>query len=101
MERTQSVAPPDTKNLSVGICLIAAGALVASFATLSLAAPLKLALLAVGILLCIIGIVKLRSYCVQERAFRKYVPEWDKGRGMFDRFALELNRWHEGGSRKQ
>lgn len=98
MERTQSVAPPDTKNLSVGICLIAAGALVASFATLSLAAPLKLALLAVGILLCIIGIVKLRSYCVQERAFRKYVPEWDKGRGMFDRFALELNRWHEGGS---
>ena len=98
MERTQSVAPPDTKNLSVGICLIAAGAFAASFATLSIAAPLRLALLAVGILLCIIGIVKLRSYIVQEHAFRKYVPEWDKGRGMFDRFALELNRWHEGSS---
>lgn len=98
MERTQSVAPPDTKKLSGGICLIAVGAFAASFATLSIAAPLRLALLAVGILLCIIGIVKLRSYIVQEHAFRKYVPEWDKGRGMFDRFALELNGWHEGGS---
>ena len=98
MERTQSVAPPDTKKLSGGICLIAVGAFVASFATLSIADPLRLALLAVGILLCILGIVKLRSYIVQEHTFRKYVPEWDKGRGMFDRFAIELNGWHEGGS---
>lgn len=98
MERTQSVALPDTKKLSGGICLIAVGAFAASFATLSIADPLRLALLAVGILLCILGIVKLRSYIVQEHAFRKYVPEWDKGRGMFDRFAIELNGWHEGGS---
>lgn len=98
MHRTQSVAPPSTKCLGGGICLIAAGALAASFATLSLATPFRLALLAAGALLCMIGIVKLGSYCAQERAFRNYVPEWDKGRGMFDRFATELNGWHEDGS---
>lgn len=98
MLRTQDVAPPSTKCLFGGICLIAAGALAASFVTLSLATPLKLASLAAGALLCMIGIVKLRSYCVQERAFHKYVPEWDKDRGMFDRFAMELNGWHEDGS---
>ena len=37
------------------------------------------------------------KYWKDNKAFEEFVPEWDKGRGMYDRFAKELNLWYEKG----
>ena len=53
---------------------------------------------AAGILFCIIGLIHILIYLSQIYKFNKYTPKWDKGRGFFDRFALEMNRMDETGA---
>lgn len=50
-----------------------------------------------GILFCILGVIHIFIYFSQLRSFHKYIPKWDKGRGYFDRFAIEMNRMDDTG----
>lgn len=62
---------------------------------MEIASVLKLGLLAVGVVLCAVGVKWIVKYWKDNKAFEEFVPEWDKGRGMYDRFAKELNLWYE------
>lgn len=55
-------------------------------------------LLAAGIILGIFGCFRLLKFHKGAKAFRDYEPAWDKGRGMYDRFAKEYNQWNEDGT---
>ena len=95
-QKRDSASEADGEILFKGAAFIAAGVLAASFVTMELASVLKIVLLAVGVLLCVIGVTWLAKYRKEVKAFEEFVPEWDKGRGMYDRFAKELNLWYEG-----
>ena len=64
---------------------------------MEISSVLKLGLLAVGVVLCAVGVKWIVKYWKDNKAFEEFVPEWDKGRGMYDRFAKELNLWYEKG----
>lgn len=96
-QKRDSASEADGEILFKGAAFIAAGVLAASFVTMELASVLKIVLLAVGVLLCVIGVTWLAKYRKAVKAFEEFVPEWDKGRGMYDRFAKELNLWYERG----
>ena len=53
---------------------------------------------AAGLLFCLIGVIHILVYLSQIYKFNKYTPKWDKGRGFFDRFALEMNQMDETGA---
>lgn len=63
--------------------------------TMEIASVVKLGLLAAGVVLCAVGVKWIVKYWKDNKAFEEFVPEWDKGRGMYDRFAKELNLWYE------
>lgn len=65
--------------------------------TMEIASVVKLGLLAAGVVLCAVGVKWILKYRKDNKAFEDFVPEWDKGRGMYDRFAKELNLWYEKG----
>ena len=52
---------------------------------------------AAGLLFCLIGVIHILVYLSQIYKFNKYTPKWDKGRGFFDRFALEMNQMDDTG----
>ena len=53
---------------------------------------------AAGLLFCLIGVIHILVYLSQIYKFNKYTPKWDKGRGFFDRFALEMNQMDKTGA---
>lgn len=97
IQKRDSASEADGGELFKGAAFIAAGVLAASFMTMEISSVLKLGLLAVGVVLCAVGVKWIVKYWKDNKAFEEFVPEWDKGRGMYDRFAKELNLWYEKG----
>lgn len=95
--RKEPVKNADLENLVKGVALLAAGILAASCITTELSFPVRGFLFCAGTALCVIGVPFLMKYYKEAEAFRKYVPQWDKGRGIYDRMAKELNIWYEEG----
>ena len=96
-QKRDSASEADGGELFKGAAFIAAGVLAASFMTMEIASVVKLGLLAAGVVLCAVGVKWIVKYWKDNKAFEEFVPEWDKGRGMYDRFAKELNLWYEKG----
>jgi len=96
-QKRDSASEADGGELFKGAAFIAAGVLAASFMTMEIASVVKLGLLAAGVVLCAVGVKWILKYRKDNKAFEDFVPEWDKGRGMYDRFAKELNLWYEKG----
>ena len=95
-KRTFEVAEPDRKYLAQGIFFIALGTILISCITVTeLDLMPRYLLLAAGIILGIFGCFRLLKFHKDAKAFRDYEPAWDKGRGMYDRFAKEYNQWNE------
>ena len=98
-KRTFEVAEPDRKYLAQGIFFIALGTILISCITVTeLNLMPRYLLLAAGIILGIFGCFRLLKFHKDAKAFRDYEPAWDKGRGMYDRFAKEYNQWNEDGT---
>lgn len=98
-KRTFEVAEPDRKYLAQGIFFIALGTILISCITITeLDLMPRYLLLAAGIILGIFGCFRLLKFRKDAKAFRDYEPAWDKGRGMYDRFAREYNQWNEDGT---
>ena len=97
IQKRDSASEADGGELFKGAAFIAAGVLAASFMTMEIASVVKLGLLAAGVVLCAVGVKWIVKYWKDNKAFEEFVPEWDKGRGMYDRFAKELNLWYERG----
>lgn len=95
--RKEPVKNADLENLVKGVALLAAGILAASCVATELSFPVRGFLFCAGTALCVIGVPFLMKYYKEAEAFRKYVPQWDKGRGIYDRMAKELNAWYEEG----
>ena len=95
--RKEPVKNADLENLVKGVALLAAGILAASCVATELSFPVRGFLFCAGTALCVIGVPFLMKYYKEAEAFRKYVPQWDKGRGIYDRMAKELNTWYEEG----
>lgn len=92
--RTHNITPPDIRTLMQGIGFLAVGTIFASIFVCEVSILFRFISLMIGIVLCAIGIVLLRKYTNASKAFREYIPSWDKGRGIFDIFAAELNDWY-------
>ena len=92
IQKRDSASEADGGELFKGAAFIAAGVLAASFMTMEIASVLKLGLLAVGVVLCAVGVKWIVKYWKDNKAFEEFVPEWDKGRGMYDRFEKDLHR---------
>ena len=98
-KRTFEVAEPDRKYLAQGIFFIALGTILISCITVTeLNLTPRYLLLTAGIILGIFGCFRLLQFHKDATAFRDYEPAWDKGRGMYDRFAKEYNQWNEDGT---
>lgn len=97
MQKRESAKEADGEQLFKGAAQIAAGVLAASFVTIDISGAVKMVLLVVGVVLVFMGIKEIAKYRKVEKEFDDFVPEWDKGRGMYDRFAKELNLWYEKG----
>lgn len=95
--RKEYVKQADINYLVKGVALLAAGILAASCITTELSFPVRGFLFCVGAALCVIGVPFLLKFYKEVKAFKEYVPQWDKGRGIFDRMAKELNAWYEEG----
>lgn len=97
MERKDAVNEADITGFIKGIALCAVGALAASFVTLNIVFEVKGVLLLLGGILGICGFFKIAKYLRQRRAFKDYTPAWDASRGIYERFAKELNEYRENG----
>ena len=95
--RKEEVRQTDATNLVKGVALLMAGSLSASCMTTDWSLLIRQILAGAGVVLCILGIPFLKRFYKEVKDFREYVPAWDKGRGIFDRMALQLNHWYEGG----
>lgn len=86
---------PGGINLFRGLAFIAVGIIGIS----SIATPVpmmwKLIFGASGLIFGGIGGMWMKKYVSAYRAFRQFVPVWDRKRGMYDQFAEELNTWYE------
>lgn len=51
----------------------------------------------IGIVCAAFGIRFVLQYIKEDKAFKAFVPMWDDGRGIYDKFAIELNSWQQGG----
>lgn len=94
--RKDSGIEPNGELLAICLVLLALSGLAFSLPTLDLAVPyLRTICLAVGAALGIGALYHLIKYGMQLKAFHDFHPYWDKGRGMYDRFAAELNNWYK------
>ena len=93
--RKEKVRQADTTNLVKGVALLMTGSLLASCITTDWSLLVRQILAGAGVAFCILGIPFLKRFCREVKDFREYVPEWDRGRGIFDQMALQLNRWYE------
>lgn len=88
---------PGGINLFRGLAFIAVGIIGIS----SIATPVpmmwKLIFGASGLIFGGIGGMWMKKYVSAYRAFRQFVPVWDRKRGMYDQFAEELNTWYQDG----
>ena len=94
-KRIQPVQMANGTDLTQGICLIAAGVLVASIATCKIPQVFQILSLIGGILFLFPGIHRLIRFIKQNKAFHDFIPEWDSKRSIYDAFAKELNAWYE------
>ena len=95
--RKEYVKQADMNYLVKGVALLAGGILAASCMTTELPFPVRGFLLCAGTAMCVIGVPFLVKFYKEVKAFKEYVPQWDKGRGIFDQMAGELNAWYEEG----
>lgn len=96
-KRNQEVPQSDINYLISAVIFFAIGTVLMSVFTLDITSTIKLIALIAGFIFCIIGAGKLITYIKQVQAFRNYKSEWDKSRGVYDRFAIELNQWYDKG----
>lgn len=61
----------------------------------------KMVFVIIGILCCIFGLISIFQYTKAYKAFKRFIPKWDAGRGMYDKFAEELNAWYQTGQKPE
>lgn len=94
-QKRKTVNEPEGIELMKGLAWTAAGLIGISFLTTSASFVWKTILTLVGIVFCIVGGRLIHRYVLAYKAFKAFVPSWDPARGMYDRFAQELNAWHQ------
>lgn len=90
-----TISEPKAANLFKGLAWIAAGLIGISFIATSVTSMWKIILCFLGILFLGIGGKLFVKYVLEYKAFQQYVPAWDSNRGMYDKFAQELNAWQK------
>ena len=94
-EKRNTVSEPNGADLFKGSAWIALGILAISVLTVDVFEVIKLACMAIGAVFIVKGIKQLADYRKDAKAFKNFVPEWDKKHSIYDRFAKELNDWYE------
>ena len=94
-KKRMTVSEPKGMELMKGLAWTAVGVIGISFLTTSVSLVWKTIPALVGIIFCIVGGRQIYGYVLAYKAFKAFVPSWDAGRGMYDRFAQELNAWHQ------
>ncbi len=93
----ESVIEPNGMDLFKGLAWMAAGIVGISFIATSASMLWKMIFVALGIIFFCIGGKWIGKYVSAYRVFKQFVPTWDSERGMYDRFARELNAWQQDG----
>lgn len=94
-KKRKTVSEPKGMELMKGLVWTAVGVIGISFLTTSVSIAWRTIPALVGIIFCIVGGRQIHGYVLAYKAYKAFVPTWDAGRGMYDRFAQELNAWHE------
>lgn len=92
--RKHPVSEPQLNIFMQGVGFLAVGIAIGSIFLCEVSIPVRFVSLAIGCILCTVGIPRIIKYRNDSKAFKEYTPQWDKSRGMFDRFAQELNNWY-------
>lgn len=94
-EKRNTASEPNGADLFKGSVLIALGILAISVVTVDIFDMIKLICMAIGAIFIVKGIKRLADYRKDAKAFKNFVPEWDKKQSIYDSFARELNDWYE------
>ena len=55
----------------------------------------RLIFMTLGVIFAVFGIRLISRYLAEYKTYKNFDPKWDERLGMFDKFAMELNAWHE------
>lgn len=94
-KKRKTVNEPGGEDLFQGLIWEAVGLTGISFLTTAASLMWKIIFTVAGIFCCIRGGQLLYKYVSEYKAFKNYVPTWDPDRGIYDKFAQELNAWHQ------
>lgn len=92
--RSNGIQPPKASELLQSAVIFAFGSTFASVCVCNVPALARLLCLIIGGIICAVAIGLFLRYCAKQKAFQSYTPNWDTKRGIFDRFAFELNNWY-------
>lgn len=97
MKGRKVVAEPDGAVLFKGAVLMAVGITAVSTVLTEFDPAPKMIFVIVGLVCAVFGVRFVLQYIKDYKAFKAFVPVWDTGRGIYDKFAIELNNWQQGG----
>lgn len=97
MKGRKVVAEPDGIVLFKGAVLMAVGITAVSTVLTEFDPAPKMIFVIVGLVCAVFGVRFVLQYIKDYKAFKAFVPVWDTGRGIYDKFAIELNNWQQGG----
>ena len=97
MKGRKVVAEPDGAVLFKGAVLMAVGITAVSTVLTEFDPVPKMIFVIVGLVCAVFGVRFVLQYIKDYKAFKAFVPVWDTGRGIYDKFAIELNNWQQGG----
>ncbi len=97
MKGRKVVAEPDGAVLFKGAVLMAVGITAVSTVLTEFDPAPKMIFVIVGLVCAVFGVRSVLQYIKDYKAFKAFVPVWDTGRGIYDKFAIELNNWQQGG----
>lgn len=97
--RRKTIEAPETVTLAKGGFLLAVGITAVSAVVTDIDPLPKMLFAAIGVVCGIIGALMVGKYTKGYKAFKEFIPRWDAGRGIYDRFAEEFNAWQREGKK--
>ena len=90
-----TVPTPEAIKLFKGPAFLALGIIGLSFFVTELPVIARLIFMTLGVIFAVFGIRLISRYLAEYKTYKNFDPKWDERLGMFDKFAMELNAWHE------
>ena len=98
MQERKVIAEPNGFDLFKGAVLAAVGITAMSSILSEIDPAPKIIFFLIGVACIPFGCRWIVKYIKEYKVFRKFILVWDPHRGIYDKFAIELNNWQQGGN---